>query len=119
MQQEEISHIEQSSSGGNMLKYALPAALMAISSGYVSHEAILHAYNDNIQELRVPLEYNDTQFQHFRAFSENSGGYSSAYSSVNKEDAAMAFANQLLRNMHDTPEEFDKVFEENFWDLLA
>lgn len=120
MQKEEISNIEQSNSGGNMLKYALPAvALMAVSSGHASHEAIIHAYKDNNTELRVPLEYDDAQFKHLRAFSESSGGYSSVYSPVNKEDAAMTFANQLLKDMHDTPEEFDMVFEENFWDLLA
>lgn len=36
-----------------------------------------------------------------------------------KYEIISGFANRLLEDIHAVPEEFDKIFEEHFWDILA
>lgn len=112
--------MQAANSGAFIKRNAIPLAVIAtVSSGVSSYnaETIIRAYNDNSPAYHA--SFNLGEYFRFRDFAETSGGFVPAYNSNDIENTITNFAVQLLKDTHDVPEEFARILEENFWDVLA
>lgn len=122
---EDNNSLESTSSTGAIQYHGIPIALAAMITGSPDI-AMLDAYTKASHQYVSPAEIMKSEnigqgspWEYILGDFQDNSGVSYYFPENNKEEILSKFANSLIEGMHATPKEFDKIFEENFWDILA